>query len=336
MSCEYECIMRSSTLSPIALVLGSFLFACAGSSGDDLTEGAGSAASEATSKITTGDWGALKLVVANGTVSGTFASTVGDPALSQTTCAFTVGGTITSAKGDRATIVAADGSDATVGEIFTTTVNGKLSLSVRTSKLLNACDRAAIDLAQPSGFVTEASKKLAADVAGYRTVSSEKAFFYDSTGGAPRSAYVVRGDTVVITGADASGFVKARFEGKTVTTGFLKASDLTAPGGPAAPLVKKYEMPKNDYIDASFEVTKASASSITFSLGAVRLTGGNNEGDLEGETATIKDGVATWKGDGCTLAFVFTDGGKRANLAQDGQCSDFGANVIVDGSYLAK
>ena len=73
-----------------------------------------------------------------------------------------------------------------------------------------------------------------------------------------------------------------------------------------------------------------------FRIGISGSYGGMNMGDIEMGHAKLVGDTATWQGDGCTVKFAFNADAKTVKVAQDGQCSDFGAFVDVSGDYNRK
>jgi hypothetical protein len=223
----------------LGLVLAIATPACGGSQGasdgaDDGEESEGAVVAGDAVALASAHYDAIDLVVKDGKVSGRFSDFVGDPARGGATCEFTFAGAI-EAGGDaeHAKIIATDGWDSTAGELRAIAAiagdvhSGKIALHL--DSLLNACSRVAPVLEDPDGLTAGGVSKMEPDVLGYRSVSAERAHFYDAPDAEPRSAYLVKGDTAIVIGAEAQGFVKARFKAATTTTGLLALADLAVP-----------------------------------------------------------------------------------------------------------
>jgi hypothetical protein len=129
-----------------------------------------------------------------------------------------------------------------------------------------------------------------------------------------------------------------QYVGKSTTKGFLKTADLAALHAPVAhdTLRGNFEIKANDGISSGFEVITSDNRDMFFNLTAVNKFGGQNMGDIELGHAKLVGDTATWQGDGCKVSFAFSADAKTVKVTQDGQCSDFGANVVVSGDYDRK
>jgi len=203
---------------------------CSGSAGSsDQTEGASSAASS----FASGHYDVLDLVVAGGKISGHFRDSVGDPEHGGASCEFTFAGDAPAAGTKSANIVAVDGFGSVNGALsIHPAAGGKPGLVLHLDADPNACSRAAPMLMDAAGTQFDLTSKMESDALGYRSVSADKAFFYDAPGKHPRSAFVLRGDTVVVTGPEANGFLPVKFVGTKTTTGLVKTSDLASAAAP--------------------------------------------------------------------------------------------------------
>lgn len=318
-------IMRTSALLGLVGVLGfSTLVGCAGAATDETEAQGGAATSVGVFANGTYD-DTLSIVIKGTQVSGSYYSQIGDPARGGATCGFTFAGFV---DGERAQITATDGFDVTGGEL----VSEGSGVHIRLNSSPSACGRTSPNLAT-EGDTYGNRKALAADITGFRSVKRdvEKAFFHDRAGGAPRAAYVTMGDTVEITGAEQNGFIPARFD---KTKGFVKASDLS---GTFAPVPKdtlrgSYVLQGDVSVEASFEVVTSHDRDMFFNYSGATRSGSataliqQGHAKLVGDTATYTDGS-------CTLKFAFASDAKSVEVAQDGQCGDFGFNFVAAGSY---
>jgi hypothetical protein len=324
--------MRSSSLLGLVAVGLSVVVGCSSEPAEDAaaTEGAASVGG----KIQTGTYeGELDLVVKGTAIEGSYFSQIGDPEHGGATCSFTIAGIIEVIGGvEHAHITATDAMSVTGGELIAK-ANGSLNFKLNT--LPNACMRVSPMLTEGFDLGSRAAISTGADTQGFRSVKAEKAFFYDRAGGAPRAAYVVEYDRVVITGPEQSGFIPAKFNN---TKGFLKTADLMDTHAPVLrdTIRAAYDVAPNDGIDAGVEVVTAHGRDMFFNLTSVNKFGGQNIGDLQMEHAPIVGDTATWTGDGCTITFAFASDAKSVKVEQEGMCSDFGANVVVSGTYNRK
>ena len=206
------------------------LTGCSGSADAiDQSEGAASAAST----FASGHYEMLDLVVAGGKISGHFRDSVGDPEHGGASCEFTFEGDVPAKGTKSAPIVAVDGFGSVTGTVsLHPGAHGKRGLVLKLDADPNACSRAAPMLMDAAGTQFDLTSKMENDSLGYRSVSADKAFFYDGPTKHARSAYVLRGDTVVVTGAEANGFLPVKFVGTKTTTGLVKTSDLASAAAP--------------------------------------------------------------------------------------------------------
>ena len=301
--------MRSLGLAALALMAGAGCGGAAGSS--DQTGEADSTASA----VAPGHYEGLDIVVAKGKISGHFFDSVGDPAHGGATCEFTIAGDLPGVGVKTTKILAVDGFDSVPGELsLRAGKGGKPGLVLRLDGSMNACDRAAPMLQDPAGTPFDLSGKMEGDVQGYRSVSAAKAFFYDAPGKHPRSAFVLRGDTLIVTGPEAKGFVPVSYVGaKRTTKGFVKTADLASA---AAPKAAPAAIGAGKYINATLGATllvhgpcssqnflsNATGNDVAFgALGPDKHTISAQEGDVCGSyalTSTSFDVVmVTWNRD---------------------------------------
>lgn len=230
--------------------------ACSGSAAEEDDSSSGAVVASDAVALESGHYGALDLVVRNGAVSGHYFSAVGDPNQGGATCEFTLSGSVATTQTpdgstvETASITAVDGYEKVAGQLTALTAGHgdikKAKVQLKLGGDLGGCMRASPMLATaPTSF--DGSTAMEADVVGYRSIASERAYFSDSPTAPHGKAFVIRGQTVTAIAAEAQGFVKARFVGaKKTTTGFLKSSDLAplqtaaAPGEKAIP-VGKYD-----------------------------------------------------------------------------------------------
>lgn len=319
----------SSLLALVGSVGLSVVVGCASAPGQEegaTQEGAATSAAKIQSGVYDGE---LTIVAKGAAVEGTYSAQIGDPAHGGATCSFTFAGFLETVGGvEHGQITATDGYDVVGGELVAEAGGG---VHARLNNTLNACLRVAPVLSE-EGVSYGGREAIAADVAGYRSVKADKAFFYDRAGGDPRAAYVITGDTVQITGPEQSGFYPARYR---ATKGFLRSSDLQAPFAPVPndTLRAKYEIAENESLASGFEVITSHDRDMFFNLTAVRKTGGMNMGDIVQGHAPIIGDTAVWTGDGCTIKFAFSSDAKTVQVAQENACGDFGAFVYVSGTY---
>lgn len=323
----------SSSLVGLLGVALSLVVGCASTPSEDGADTSTGAATGAATKISSGVYdGELQLVVTGTHIEGSYFSQVGDPEHGGAQCYFTVAGFIENVGGvEHAHVTAVDGWSATAGEIVAG-ANGVVSF--KTVNSLSACMRTSPEL--QNGFDLSKSENLKAGVVGYRSVQADKTFFYDRAGGNPRAAYVMKSDTVEVTGPEQNGFLPVQYVGNTATTkGFLKTADLAALHAPVPhdTLRGNFEIKENDGISSGFEVITSDNRDMLFNLIAVNKFGGQNNGDIEMGHAKLVGDTATYQGDGCKITFAFSADAKSVKVNQDGACGDFGANVVVSGDY---
>lgn len=287
----------------VGLALGAF--ACHGSS-DDEVSGTESKEVDGTTALVSGHYGELDLAVVDGKVSGSFSAKLGDPAKGGHVCTFTLGGGTDRGK---IKVTAADGWDVVEGSLEAATVEGKRGLRLHLDRLedaMIACSITTPDLFKDGAVVALDSNLdagiLDAGILGYRTVSAKKAWFYDAPGGKARAAYVVRGDTVVVTGAEQAGFLPVKYIGKKTTSGFVKTSTLAPTQSSAAK-----------------ETPLEAGKFINFDNGAMLLLSGpcSTRNTLTAKTG--KDVAAGALGDGHTMRSVGSKcGGYNLTQASEG------------------
>jgi hypothetical protein len=325
----------SSSLVGLLGVSLSLVVGCASAASDDSTDESTGAATGAATKIGSGVYdGELQLVAKGTHLEGSYFSQVGDPEHGGAQCYFTISGYIENVGGvEHAHVTAVDGWSATAGEIIATANGVRFS----TVNMLSACMRTSPEL--QNGFELTKSESISGAIQGFRSVQADKAFFYDRAGGNPRAAYVMKSDTVQVTGPEQSGFLPVQYVGNTATTkGFLKTADLAAMHAPVPhdTLRGNFEIKENDGISSGFEVITSDNRDMLFNLIAVNKFGGQNNGDIEMGHAKLVGDTATYQGDGCTITFAFSSDAKSVKVNQDGACGDFGANVVVSGDYDRK
>jgi hypothetical protein len=314
----------------LCLVVG-----CASTPSEEGADTATGAATGAATKIGSGVYdGELQLVVKGTHLEGSYFSQIGDPEHGGAQCYFTVAGWIENVGGvEHAHVTAVDGWSATAGELIATANGVRFS----TVNSLSACMRTSPEL--QNGFELSRSGSIGGAIAGFRSVQADKTFFYDRAGGNPRAAYVMKSDTVQVTGPEQNGFLPVQYVGNTATTkGFLKTADLAAPHAPVPhdTLRGNFEIKENDGISSGFEVITSDNRDMLFNLIAVNKFGGQSNGDIEMGHANLVGDTATYQGDGCTISFAFNADAKTVKVNQDGACGDFGANVVVSGDYDRK
>lgn len=282
----------------VGLALGAV--ACHGAS-DDEVSGTESKEVDGTAALVSGHYGELDLAVVDGKVSGSFSAKLGDPAKGGHVCTFTLGGGTDRGK---IKVTAADGWDVVEGSLEAATVEGKPGLRLHLDRLedtMIACSITTPDLFN-DGVMVAFDSKLDASILGYRTVKAKTASFYDAPGGKPRAAYVVKGDTVVVTGAEQAGFLPVKYVGKKTTSGFVKTSELAPTQSSAA---KALPLEAGKFVK--------------FDTGAVLVLHGpcseNNELSMNGEKVAVGP-----LGDGHTLPVVegSTCGGYNLTQARQG------------------
>jgi hypothetical protein len=311
------------------------LTACGGS-GEATDQGTGAATAEETLKILAGAYeNGLQVAVHNGTVSGAFASSVGDVSHGGATCTFTFSGRIATTNGqEHANITAVDGFDSATGTIIASTEG---AVKITLDHLPNACARVSPVLADKNGLELGRHGDLPKEILGFRTVKADKAFFHAAATPAHQASFVLRGDTVATVADEASGFVQAEFIGPKVTTkGFIQSSDLVPVDSRSAPapgtdVSGKFVLHEDDG-GGTLTITSATADKFSFNLG-FNAPGTGNIGDIEGGTAERSGSSARFTGDfNCAITFVFDDAGSSVTLGQETDCG-FGANVDVSGTY---
>jgi hypothetical protein len=307
---------------------------CANTHAEEGADTSTGAATSAATKIASGIYDDELHIVVQGThIEASYFSQVGDPDHGGAQCYFTMAGFIENVGGvEHGHVTAVDGFGATAGEIIAD-ANGSVRFSTVNS--LSACMRTSPELT--NGFSLSKSASIGG-IAGFRTAQKDKAFFYDTAGGNPRTAYVMQGDTVEVTGAEQNGFIPVQYVGSTTTKGFLKTADLAAQHAPVPhdTLRAAFDIKPNDGISSGFEVITSDNRDMFFNLTAVNKFGGNNMGDIEMGHAKLVGDTATYQGDSCTITFAFSADAKTVKVNQDGQCGDFGANVLVSGDYDRK
>ncbi len=162
--------------------------------------------------------------------SGSFYSQIGDPSRGGATCTFTFAAPILKERyASRMPIKLVDAWDSRDAVLV---INGNDRIGIHmTGELPNACSRVLGDvMADADGYqLTRTGAQEVTNAVAYDTVKSERAYFYDVSGGTKRSAYVVMGDAVALSDwAPSASWVTATFVGAggRKTTGAMMASDL--------------------------------------------------------------------------------------------------------------
>ncbi|HEY8074235.1 MAG TPA: hypothetical protein VIF62_09000 [Labilithrix sp.] len=178
------------------------------------------------SKLRSGEYDNLSLSVAGGVVTGMLRDMIGDPAHGGATCELSISGKL--GKDERSTdITVTDAYDSYPGKLL---VRDEKNVAISVAHLPNACSRMyqEDEFAKPEGYAFKFGGLLDPSVQAFRTVKADKSFFHDTAGGPARKGYVVKGDTVFVTGGSAQ-WVQVRFVdylSDVETTGFVAGSDL--------------------------------------------------------------------------------------------------------------
>ena len=170
--------MKTLNLGGMAMVL---IAGCGGLSDADSAD-LSQEAEVVSSPLESGHYGdVLDVVVTDGTISGRFKDSVGDPLHGGASCEFTFSGKLGTGK---SMISVVDGYSHVAGtlSVKANAKPGKPGVVLRLNADPSACSRAAPVLLETSGVSFELTRKMDAGVAGYRSVSAEKAFFYDAPG----------------------------------------------------------------------------------------------------------------------------------------------------------
>lgn len=180
-------------------------------------------------KLVGGHYDELTIAVSGGYVTGFLRDSIGDPAHGGATCEFTIAGKL-GADQRSTNVIVTDAYDSYEGKLMIRDANN-IALSVPT--LPNACSRMLQEdeFKKAEGYAFKWSGLADPANQGYRSVKADKAYFHDAANGPARKAYVVKGDTVIVTGGDAN-WVKVRFnpffEETQDTLGFIAGGDLVA------------------------------------------------------------------------------------------------------------
>jgi hypothetical protein len=180
-------------------------------------------------KLVSGHYDNLAIAVSNGYVTGSLRDSIGDPSQGGATCEFTIAGKL-GADQRQTKVIVTDAYDTYEGTLMIRDADS-IALSVPT--LPNACSRMLQEdeFKKAEGYAFKWGGLADPERQGYRTVKADKAFFHDAPGSAARRAYVIKGDTVIVTGGDPS-WTKVRFnpffEDNADTLGYLAGADLVA------------------------------------------------------------------------------------------------------------
>jgi hypothetical protein len=180
-------------------------------------------------KLVAGHYENLAIAVSGGYVTGFLRDSIGDPAHGGATCEFTIAGKL-GADQRTTNITITDAYDTYQGKLMIRDANN-IALSMPT--LPNACSRMLQEdeFKKAEGYAFKWSGLADPERQGYRTVKADKAYFHDAANGPARRAYVLKGDTLIVTGGDAN-WVKVRFnpffEENPDTVGFVSGADLVA------------------------------------------------------------------------------------------------------------
>jgi len=180
-------------------------------------------------KLANGHYDNLTVAVNGGLVTGYLRDSIGDPAHGGATCEFSFAGKV-SADQRSTNVTVTDGYETLQGKLM---IRDRDNIALSLPSLPNACSRMLQEdeFKKPEGYAFKWAGLANPKNQAYRTVAVDKAFFHDSPSAPARRAYVVKGDTVIVTGGDAS-FPEVRFnpylEENPDTLGFIAGSDLVA------------------------------------------------------------------------------------------------------------